>query len=180
MKLLPADFQITRYGVTARLVTEADAEFITQLRSDKSLGRYIHASDGDIEKQIQWIKEYKERESKGLDFYFIFFIDKQPQGVARIYNVHENDFTSGSWIFKHDAKLGIAPIGDIISREIAYSLYPNSINYFDVRKDNISVVRYAMSYKPEIIREDELNIYFKETKEQFNKYKKIYLRMVKQ
>jgi hypothetical protein len=179
MKLLPSDFQITRYGLDVRLVQEDDAEFIYKLRTNQNLNKYLHVVDGGVENQKIWIKEYKKREILGLDYYFIFLINGDRQGVCRLYDIHENDFTSGSWIFKEDAVLGSAVIGDIISREIAYSINPNFINYFDVRKDNTSVIRYALSYKPEIINEDEQNIYFKETREQFEKYKKIYLRMVK-
>ena len=71
MILLPPDFTTTKYGVTVRLVTEDDAEFITRLRSDERLGRFIHASNGDVEAQKKWITEYKKRENEGIEYYFI-------------------------------------------------------------------------------------------------------------
>lgn len=179
MKILSPDFSLVKYGLEVRFVEEEDAEFIYELRTNQNLNKHLNEVVGGVENQKQWIKEYKKREALGLDYYFIFLINGERQGVCRLYDIHENDFTSGSWIFKEDAVLGSAVIGDIISREIAYSINPNFINYFDVRKENVSVVRYALSYKPEIINEDEQNIYFKETREQFDKYKEIYLRMVK-
>ena len=56
---LPNNFEITKYGVTARLVNEGDAEFITALRSNEKLGRFIHASNGDVDAQKNGFKNIK-------------------------------------------------------------------------------------------------------------------------
>lgn len=144
MKLLPADFQITRYGVTARLVTEADAEFITQLRSDKRLGRYIHSSDGDVEKQIQWTREYKKREAEGLDYYFIFSKEGIDYGLCRIYNIDwiHLSFTSGSWLTKKGTLMEDAMYISLILDEISYDILGLIINLYDVRKGNKQVLMF--------------------------------------
>ena len=79
---LPTDFVYENYGVTARFVTEKDAEFIVRLRSDDKLGRFIHASDGSVEQQIEWTREYKKREAAGLDYYFVFSKDGDDFGLS--------------------------------------------------------------------------------------------------
>ena len=61
------DFPMKRYGISVRLVEEDDAEFILKLRTNRKLSRYLHKTDADIEKQIQWIRNYKKRE---LELYF--------------------------------------------------------------------------------------------------------------
>ena len=59
-------------GIKMRLINEADAEFVVKLRTDKKLGKYISWTSNNIEDQIGWIKEYKKREAKQKEFYFIF------------------------------------------------------------------------------------------------------------
>lgn len=161
MKLLPADFEITRYGVTVRLVTETDAEFITQLRSDKRLGRYIHSSDGDVEKQIQWTREYKKREIQGTDYYFIFSVGNIPQGLCRIYNINDNYGTVGSWICRPDIEQNVPVLTLILTRDILFDILQLDIDYFDVRKDNKKVLRCHELFGAEKIGEDGDDLLFK-------------------
>ena len=73
-KKLDSDFKFSRYGIDARLVQVDDAEFILGLRTNEKLSRYIHATSNDIEQQKSWMRSYKERESKGEDYYFIYNI----------------------------------------------------------------------------------------------------------
>ena len=65
---LNSDFYLTRYGVDTRLVVESDAEFILSLRTDTFLTRFIHSTENNLEKQIEWIRNYKEREKEGREY----------------------------------------------------------------------------------------------------------------
>ncbi len=178
LKILPSEFSLWRYGLYVRFVNESDAEFILKLRTDTKLGKYINATEPNISKQIEWIREYKQRESTGTDYYFMF---ERPTGnrlgVCRIYDIEKDKFTIGSWIFSPSAPIGSSILGDIITREIAYELFPNSTLLFDVRKDNINVIKYQESYKPQLLKEDSLTNYYCCSKDNFEKYKKGILRM---
>lgn len=180
MNKLPENFTLKRYGLNVRLVDEQDADFIVELRTDEKLGRFIHATDDDTDKQKEWIKAYKTRESRGTDYYFMF---ERPAGVkigvCRIYDIHENDFTIGSWVFSPDAPMGAAVLGDIITREIAFELFPDSVLLFDVKKENLNVNRYQAFYKPELISEDDDTYYYRCFRSNFEKYKQRFLRMLK-
>ena len=88
MKKIPSDFSIEKYGLYCRLVQEEDAPFILKLRTNKKLSRYVHSVDDSIENQIEWIRNYKKREEKGEDYYFIYFSKGKPIGVNRITSVH--------------------------------------------------------------------------------------------
>jgi len=171
MKKLPKGFSLERYGLQVRLVEESDAEFIVALRTDPRLSKHIHATSPDIEQQKQWIRNYKLREEQGLDYYFLFLIDNQPQGLARIYDITENTFTQGSWIFSPEAVLGASVLGNIISSEIGFEFLEKEIEYTDARKEN-NTHRYVKSFHPEIIKTDEENIYYKILPEKFNQGKK--------
>ena len=171
MKKLPRDFILERYGLHVRLVNEGDAEFIVSLRTDPRLSKHINFTSSDIEQQRQWIRNYKLRETQGLDYYFLFSIDNKPQGLARIYDITEDTFTQGSWVFSTEAVLGAAILGNIISSEIGFEFLEKKIEYSDARKDN-NTHRYVKSFNPEIIKTDELNIYYKILPEEFNQCKK--------
>jgi hypothetical protein len=170
MKKLPPDFTLERYGLKVRLIEDDDAEFIVSLRTDPRLSRHIHATSPDIEQQKQWIRNYKLREEQGLDYYFLFSINNQPQGLARIYDIAEDSFTQGSWIFSPDALLGASVLGNIISSEIGFEFLDKKVIYSDARRDN-NTHRFVQSFNPEIIKTDEENIYYRIMPENFNQGK---------
>ena len=85
MNTLPSSFEITRYGIYGRLVTEEDVDFILSLRTNKELTKFIHPTDKSHEKQIQWIRDYKIREQEGREYYFIYFYKGEPVGLNRVY-----------------------------------------------------------------------------------------------
>lgn len=62
---LPNNFELDRYGLHVRLVGEEDAEFIVHLRTDEKLSRYINKTNVGVDKQKEWIKQYKKRERYG-------------------------------------------------------------------------------------------------------------------
>ncbi|MGB9748157.1 MAG: GNAT family N-acetyltransferase [Bacteroidales bacterium] len=175
-KLMP----LNRYGLLIRLVNEEDAEFIFNLRTDPSLARFIHKISHEIKDQIKWIKEYKIREAHGMEFYFISIdpVNNEKQGVNRIYNFAGNTFELGSWIYSKKCDFTKSILGDIIVREIAFDYLQFDICVFEVRKQNKTVINYHKRYHPEQIGENDLNVYFKLTKETFNKEKNIFLNLL--
>ncbi|GHT39675.1 hypothetical protein AGMMS49965_06350 [Bacteroidia bacterium] len=177
-QLLDENFKLERYGLYVRFVEESDAEFILKLRTNPDLNRYIHQTPPDVEVQRQWIHNYKERQRAGKDFYFIF---EEPQsvrlGVCRIYDITEENFTIGSWIFSPQAPIGSAILADIITREIAFELFPDKEHLFDVKRANTNVNRYHETFKSTLLFQDELTNYYTCSKENFEKYKNLHLRM---
>ncbi|MDR0811615.1 MAG: GNAT family N-acetyltransferase [Paludibacter sp.] len=171
-RLLPADFTLERYGINVRFVNETDAEFIVALRTDEKLGKYIHQTSPDIEVQRQWIRNYKIREANNEDFYFIF---EKPNGtrcgVCRIYDITEESFTHGSWLFAPQAPDGLAILSEIITKEIAFELFPQKYLSFDVRRLNTQVIKYHKKSGAKLQSQDELNFYYTLSKEDFEKNK---------
>jgi hypothetical protein len=167
------------YGLNYRLVDETDSEFIVSLRAMEKLSRFLHPTESNVNNQIEWIREYKRREADGLDYYYIFEDDLQRRlGLSRIYNIHDDDVTIGSWIFRPDAFLGTSILGDIIVKEIAFRDLKKNTCLFDVRKGNIHVINYHMTYHPKRIGEDDLNYYFELDRQSFDQGKKRYLKLL--
>jgi hypothetical protein len=167
------------YGLNFRLVEEKDAQFIVELRTMEKQARYLHPISNDLSEQIEWIKKYKDREKEGCEYYYVFEdnVDKK-LGVSRLYDIHGHDFTVGSWIFRQDALFGAAILGDIIVREIGFTVLKKQECLFDVRKGNTHVIKYHMRYNPVKIGEDELNYYFKINQESFENGKMFYFKLL--
>ena len=143
-KTLPSDFCGDKYGVRFRLVQESDAEFIFKLRTDKTLSKYIHDIEGDVENQREWIRKYKEREKRGEEYYFIFRKEDKPIGVIRLYSFHDSTFTSGSWIMIPGTCSEAVLAVPIIAREIAFEDLGMEMedNYDACHVDNKKVIKF--------------------------------------
>ena len=147
MRRLPPNYTVERYGLFARLVEEGDAEFIIKLRTDPKLSRFLHKTDPDIDGQVRWIREYKKREEEGTEYYFIFYKNEKAIGLYRLYQIDDEKFISGSWIFSSEAPFGAAFLGQIILREIAFLDFgceyeDNSVN--GVHVDNTAVLNFDL------------------------------------
>jgi hypothetical protein len=153
-----------------KLVEVIDAEFILKLRTDPKLNSHLSKTDNKIENQIAWLKEYKKREKQGLEFYIIC-TDKTSGaklGLNRLYEFKDAQFEIGSWLYQPDLKVPASIIGDLIIRSFAFELLGFNKCIFNVRKTNKTVLRYHTSFKPEILFEDDLNIYFQIDYHKFN------------
>lgn len=164
MKILSENFELERYGVKARLVTEQDASFILSLRTDERLSRFIHKTDGDLAKQLAWMKVYKERERRGLDYYFIYTNSDVPFGLNRIYDIHDDCGTGGSWLCKpgSDVEASIATL--LIMRDIMFEQLGLQYDMFDVRKGNSHVQKIHKMMGAKVIGETDLDYLFKLSK----------------
>ena len=147
-KTLPSDFTYEKYGIIFRFVNEADAEFIIRLRTDPKLTRFIHDTDSDIDKQKEWIRNYKIRESAGTEYYFVVNCQNNPVGLIRIYNIHEKVFTVGSIIMGPEAPIHCALAATIMAKEIAFKILDLELeDTFDgVHVDNKQVVKLSLSW----------------------------------
>ena len=136
---------IEKYGLSVRLVTEDDAAFILSLRTDPKLSRFIHPTENNEETPRAYIRGYKEREKQRKDYYFIFFMQDEPIGLARIYNVQETTFTFGSWLFKEGLPYWASIAGAIIAREFAFEELgkEKEIEADGTHEDNKGVISFS-------------------------------------
>ena len=139
-----------KYDIELSLVTEEDAQFILDLRTDASKSRFISKTDYNIDVQKNWIKEYKKREKVGVEFYFIA-IDNTGQKFAtyRLYNFDpiKNEIEIGSFISKpnYTNASNIVKL-DILIKEYAFEVLGVTNVNFEVRKKNISVQNYHKKF----------------------------------
>ena len=171
MKTLPTDFEYKMYDVVFRLVTESDAEFILKLRTNSRKSRYISHTEFDVEKQKRWIRDYKIRERKGLEYYFFITCDNRPTGVIRIYDINEDVFEVGSIIMKDDAPVHCVLATTIMAKKIAFEILDLKIEKSETYADNKQVVRLQKSWNKTLVQSvfDSVgeNLFFKLTRDDY-------------
>ena len=161
---------IEKYGLFLKYVNEDDADFILKLRTDKNKSKFISLSSSDVKEQKKWIRSYKEREKAGLEYYFIAYDEnKEAFATYRLYNKTDQMIEIGSFITKQNYLNPINAIKlDILMKEFVFETLNYDMLNFEVRKMNVSVVKYHNQYKPLIDREDDMNYYFIQNKKKFN------------
>lgn len=144
-------------GVGLRLVNEGDSGFIVRLRNHEALSRHISKSTSDTSEQRAWILDYKLREARGDEYYFIIETDGLPIGTIRIYDMRGDSFCWGSWVILR----GTAPVVSIVSAiliyDYAFDVLGFNQSHFDVRKENRSVNAFHRRMGAECVESDDLN-----------------------
>lgn len=169
---------IEKYGIRLRLVEVEDAEFILSLRVNEKLGRFINSTENDVEKQMEWIREYKKREALKQEFYFIT-IDEYGKrfGVNRIYDFKDMSFENGSWLFSSSSPIGMSILSELVGRDYGFEELGFYTCRFNVKKLNTTVVNYNLQFCPRIINEDENTIWFELNYDNYKKQRERLLRM---
>lgn len=173
--------EIEKYGIKLVPVEPSDASFIIDLRTDTKKSRFISSTNTDLQQQINWINDYKERESKGDEYYFIG-IDENLEKFAtyRIYNIKSDQAEIGSWVTKPGYSKAQNSIKmDIIVKEFVFEVLGFSKLNFQVRRENGSVVRYHNMFDPTILKETDKDFFFMLSKENFYKNRNKFLKNYK-
>ncbi|WP_298069587.1 GNAT family N-acetyltransferase [uncultured Mailhella sp.] len=149
--------------VNLREVRLDDAAFILELRTDEKKSRFLHKTDPDLQKQIDYLKRYFTLDN---EWYFIIENKKhEPLGTIRIYNVQGPRFTGGSWLMKDGASPQESFEGHLLFRRYAFEVFNFEESVIDVRKSNTKVVRYHKICGSKIIGETDLDYIFITTRE---------------
>lgn len=171
MRKIPKDFHLHKYGIDVRFVEMDDVEFILSLRADKHLTRFIHQVENDLEAQKNWLRDYKQREEEGTDYYFIYSKDGKPFGLNRIYDITETTCTGGSWLCVPGTQMEDVIATAFISHDIMFNTLDMIEELFDVRKNNKKVLRFQKMLGAIETGETELDILFTLSKANYEKGK---------
>ena len=177
MICLPSDFKYKDFGLEVRLVDERDVDYILSLRTNKNLTRFIHQTDNDREKQIEWIRSYKTRERDGREYYFIYLLNGKPVGLNRIYNIFEYYGTIGSWICNPDNEAEVSLATYILMFDLLFDHIKLDITIFDVRKENKHVWKLHKMLGALSVGESDIDYYFTLNKETYYKNREIIINL---
>lgn len=158
--------------VNLREAEVEDAAFILSLRTDPKKARFIHKTDANLQKQIEYMKHYKT-----LDDEWYFIIENkqhEPLGTTRIYGVCGTQYTGGSWLMKNGALPEETLEGALLARQMAFENIGFEKDCFDVRKDNKKVVRFHKLCGAQIVAENDVDYFFEITRDCYNEHKKLF------
>lgn len=178
MKKLPADFTLTRYGMQVRLVEPSDAEFIIHLRCNEKLSRYLNPTSPNVEDQRAWITTYKEREAQGLDYYFIYFYNGIPIGLNRLYNITQDTFVGGSYVFEPGVPFELPIYGALIQFYIGFELLGKKTAYGDIRLGNSKVIKFHDILQVNFTHKDDIDIFYDYSRDKFRQRDKVIHKML--
>ncbi len=148
------------HEVTFRLARPADASFILSLRTDSRLNEHLSSVDHDLEKQITWLQDYRAREDRGEEFYFVISRNGESVGTVRLYDVQEDSFCWGSWVIVPGTPPSVALRSAALIYDFGFNALGFRFSHFDVRKGNGSVNRFHQRTGAIVISEDSENFYY--------------------
>lgn len=138
-----------------------DAEFIMSLRQNPSLNKYISHVDTDVDKQKQWLVDYKKREEKRTEFYFIIKdLSDKKLGTVRLYDFQTGSFCWGSWVVTPNAPRKTAIESALNVYEFAFYVLGFSKSHFNVRNENVKVINFHKRMGAEEINSNDLDTFF--------------------
>ena len=163
--------------VSLREVTIEDAEFILSLRTSEKGRKFLHQTDPDVSKQVDYIKRYLARND---EWYFIVEDERgESIGCLGIYDVTDQSATTGRWIMKDtkDPRLAIE-CKLLICDYVYYTLgIPNV--HGDTMETNTSILNlYKLFGYEEIGRRDGI-VYFNMSQASYEKKKNLIARFCK-
>ncbi|YCH29285.1 GNAT family N-acetyltransferase [Erwinia sp. D4-22] len=161
--------------ISMRLVDINDAVFICDLRNNESYNKHLSLTSSSVADQENWLRNYKSRECKGEEYYYIISRGKDNKkiGTVRLYDFKKdiNSFCWGSWILNDDKTPSAALESALLVYKIAFCFLGFERSHFDVRKNNEKVIAFHKKMGAEQISESNDDLFFIYTKETYIKTK---------
>ncbi|HSL05495.1 MAG TPA: GNAT family N-acetyltransferase [Nitrospiraceae bacterium] len=124
-----------------RPITDNDAAFVVELRSNPKLNRYLHTNSNRVEDQLAWLARYYECEGA---YYFVIErrTNGMPEGVIALYDIDMATSCGewGRWILK-PSSLAAVESAYLVYRTAFELLGLNSV-YCRTAADNQKVVSF--------------------------------------
>jgi len=138
-------------------VTQEDAAFIHEIRSDPVLSRHLSTTSLDVAQQIKWIEAY-EKSMSGA--YFTIRSGGTAVGTLRIYDEAGEQFRWGSWIMAGDLP-ATAPIEAMLMVYEYARLCGFREALVDVRQANSTVWRFHEWFGAQLVRQDSQDRFYR-------------------
>jgi len=162
-----------------RLIEESDAGFVLSLRVDGKYNAYLSKVTPNLDAQRKWISEYKNDESKGVQYYFIIELnDGTPCGTVRLYDFKGDSFCWGSWILNEKKTKYAALESAFLVYQFGFEQLNFKKSHFDVMKGNEQVISFHKKLGAIEISKDDDNYYFEIGKEKIESKKKYFAKFL--
>lgn len=169
-------------SIKLRFVEEEDAEFVLMLRTDQNKNKYLSQIGSALSDQRIWLRSYKLREKSDLEYYYVICDNNNEKlGLIRMYDFKgkKQSFCWGSWVLTQNSPFVAGIESAITIYEIGFDICRFQESHFDVRKDNVKVLKFHRNFGAKQIGEDDLNFYFNFTVDNYESVKPKYSKFIK-
>ena len=163
--------------VTLREVSESDARFILDLRLNPEKARgFVRPIENNLQKQIDYIRHYKTLSD---EWYFLIEAKTGERlGVISIYDLRPDSFGAGRWLMSDNATPQQVIEGELLMKNYGFNVLGYPQMHFDVLKNNKKVLKFHHLWDVTQVDENEQEIFFILSKENFEKNKSKIERML--
>lgn len=154
--------------VSLRLVELSDAAFLFALRRSPR-GAHLSPVADDPGAQVEWIREYKCREGRGEEYYYVVHHETAGDvGALRIHDLDGSSFWWGSWIVTEDAPRATALESMFLVYELGFFGLDRERARFAVRRDNPSL-GFHRKVGAQVVGEDASRVLFELTRDRYRR-----------
>lgn len=170
--------QIIGNNIILRLVEIDDASFVMNLRLNGQKAKFLSKVDDDVAKQKIWLSDYKAREMKGEEFYFIICSKtNMPCGTVRVYDFINESFSWGSWLINSKVAPFTAGIESaLLIYEFAFKYLNLKKCHFEVITENTKVRSFHEKMGAWTSSSDPIKTYYEYDKDTYEKIKTRYIK----
>ena len=171
---------VTGPRLRLRLITPEDAPYAHALRVDPLYNRYLSPVTGTAEDQRQWIERYKTPEARCEQLYYVIERhDGTRCGLVRLYDIHDAQFTWGSWILDANKPPKAALESAVLSFGIGFEHLDLKLAKVDVRVANTHAEAFYRRLGMIETHRTEQDIFFDYPRALFEKTRASYLQLLK-
>lgn len=141
-----------------RDITEDDAKFVFELRTNKDKNRYLSETSSQLQDQVNWIENYKFKSDQA--YFIVCNQDGKKLGCIRMYDPIDDSYCWGSWLM-------IKGLGPLVAIESAILIYAYGKNLgfrearIDVRQENDHVWNFHEKFSSAVlVKQDSLDRYY--------------------
>ncbi|MDB2574473.1 GNAT family N-acetyltransferase [Planktomarina temperata] len=118
-------------NLVLRLIVPDDAAYVYGIRTNPSYNSHLSQVSGTIMDQREWIINYKAKEAKGEEFYYVIERkDGKRCGLVRIYDIEAESFTWGSWILDENKTRKAALESAVLSFGIGFDALEKNLHFW--------------------------------------------------
>jgi len=155
-------------SLVLRLIEPDDAAYVHGLRTNPAYNGHLSQVTGTVDDQREWIENYKAREAKGQELYYVIERkDGTRCGLIRLYDIEADSFTWGSWILDENKTCKAALESAVLSFGVGFRMLVKSKALIDVRIENKKAITFYRRFGMAQTHDDSQNIYFDYLRDRF-------------